>query len=217
MTRRLCCHRRARASALACLLALRCVAVAASAHAQATPAERHLGVQLRSFIGPCWLHAIQRIGDEQTTISGPGFAFEFALGSMVSDQLALNMDLVLAHSGWAEHGVLVDTGFTSLHVGAGLTYWLMPANVYLAASIGAARSSVDGAPVRIDIELPRSDPSDVGLGAHLAFGKQWRISRRVGLGATLSLLSSIASNPVGGEDTDRLVLGAALALSATLN
>jgi hypothetical protein len=206
---------RALAAALTGLLALW---LAASAHAQdSPPAQRHLGVQLRGFAGPVWLHAIQRIGDEQTTISGPGAAFELALGAMVGEELALNMDLVLAHSVAAEHGVLEDTAFTAIHLGVGVTYWVMPANVYLAASLGAARSSVDGKPVRIDIELPTSDPSRVGLGMHLALGKQWWLSRRFGLGATLSLLSSLANNPIGGENTDRIVLGAALALSATLH
>lgn len=216
MTPRLCHHRRALAATLTCLLALLGLAAGARAQEQ-TPAQRHLGVQLRSFAGPVWLHAIQRIGDEQTTISGPGAAFELALGTMVAEQLALNMDIVLAHSVAAEHGVLEDTTFTAIHLGAGVTYWLMPANVYLAASLGAARSSVDGKPVRIDIELPTSDPSRVGLGMHLALGKQWWLSRRVGLGASLSLLSSVASNPTGGQNTDRIVLGAALALSCTLH
>jgi hypothetical protein len=43
------------------------------------------------------------------------------------------------------------------------------------------------------------------------------VSRRVGVGATLSLLSSIAANPAGGEDSDRIVLGGTLALSVTLH
>jgi hypothetical protein len=216
MTQRPCSHCRVLSAALAILLAS--PVLSSTVHAQdAAPEQRHLGVQLRGFAGPLWLHAIQRIGDEQTTISGPGAAFEFALGTMVGEQLALNMDIVLAHSVAAEHGVLEDTTFTAVHLGVGVTYWVMPANVYLAASLGAARSSVDGKPVRIDIEVPTSDPSRVGLGLHLALGKQWWLSRRVGLGASLSLLSSIASNPIGGEDTDRIVLGAALALTATLH
>lgn len=201
-------------TAYAVLVAL---AAAAPARAQDEAERRHLGVQLRTFAGPVWLHAFQRIGSNQTTIDGPGVAFEFALGTMAGEQVALNMDLVLAHSGTAEHGVLQDTVFTAIHVGAGVTYWIMPANVYLAASLGAARSSVEGKPVRIDIEVPTSDPSKVGLGLHLAFGKQWWVSRRIGVGASLSLLSSIASNPVGGEDSDRIVLGPALALSVTLH
>jgi hypothetical protein len=179
--------------------------------------RRHLGVQLRGVAGPSYLHAVQAVAGEQTTISGPGMQVEFALGHMVGERFALNMDLVVAHSFSAEYGVLADTTFTALHLGAGATYWLMPANVYLAGSIGFARSSVEGEPVRIDIEVPTSDPSEIGVGLHLAVGKQWWVSERVGLGATLSLLSSVANNPIGGEDTDRLLFGAALGFSATLH
>jgi hypothetical protein len=190
---------------------------AAPARAQPVPERRHMGVQLRGLVAPAYLHASQRIGDEDTTIEGAAIEFQLALGAMLSEALALNMDLVMAHAPAAEHGVLQDTVFTALHLGAGVTYWLMPANVYLAASLGLARSSVEGTPVRIDIEVPTSDPSKVGPGLHLAVGKQWWVSQRVGLGATLSLLSSLCSNPVGGEDTARLLVGAALGFSATMH
>jgi len=181
------------------------------------PPRAHLGVQLRGVAGPAVLHAVQELGGEQNTLDGFGAAFEFALGTMVGENLALNMDLLVAYSGAADYGVLQDTLFTAIHLGAGVTYWFMPANVFVAGSIGAARSSIEGNPVRIDIEVPTSDPSEIGLGAHLALGKQWWVSRRVGLGAALSLLSSIASNPDGGADTDRIVLGGMLGFCVTLH
>lgn len=193
------------------------IAPAGAAHAEGGAPRRHLGVQVRGVAGAAYLHAVQSVGDEQAVIEGPAALVQFALGTMVSEALAINMDLVVAHSPAADHGVLEDTLFTALHLGAGVTYWLMPANVYLAASLGAARSSVEGNPVRIDVEVPQSDASRVGLGLHLAAGKQWWVSRRVGLGATLSLLGSVASNPIGGEDSDRLLAGFALSFSATLH
>lgn len=204
--------------ALVVLLLAACAARGSAQQAgERQPEPRHLGVQLRTLLGVAVLHAQQEVGSEQTEIDGIGPAFEFALGAMVGEQLALNMDIVLAHSPAAEHGVLEETVFTALHAGAGITYWFMPANFYLGASIGAARSSVEGKPVRVGIEVPASDPSEVGIGAHVAFGKQFWLTRRIGLGAALSLLSSIAPNPIGGEDSARLVFGAAFALSATLH
>ena len=206
-----------RSHALAVALAVAgCLVFGGAAHA-AEPEPRHMGVQLRGYAGPALLHALQELGGEQNTLDGFGVAFDFALGAMVSENLALNMDLVVAYSGAADYGVLEDTLFTAIHLGAGVTYWVMPANVYLAASLGAARSSIEGNPVHIDIEVPTSDPSEIGVGAHLAIGKQWWASRRVGLGLVLSLLSSIAPNPTGGENTDRILLGTTLAFSATLH
>ena len=206
---------------LAALLAVALPARHAHAEAPAAAAEpveySHLGVQLRVLASGAYLYATQALGPEDTTIEGAGLLLDFALGAMVADELALNMDLVLGYAPSAQHGVLDDRVFTAVHVGAGLTYWFMPANVYLGASVGAATSSVEGNPVRIGIEVPASDPSHVGIGMHLCLGKQFWLTRRIGLGAGLSLLGSVASNPIGGEDTDRFVLGAALGLSFTLN
>jgi hypothetical protein len=189
-------------------------------HARASDPDeaRHLGVQLRFLGGPALLYAFQDVGPGASgRARGVGMAFELALGAMVSEGLALNMDLVLARSGDAEHGVLKETAFSAVHFGGGVTYWLMPANVFLAASIGLARSSIEGSPVHVAIEIPTNEQSKIGVGAHLALGKQWWLSRRVGLGATLSLLSSVAANPSAGRDTNRYVLAAMAALSATLH
>jgi hypothetical protein len=181
-------------------------------------APEHLGVQLRTALGPAYLSASQSLGDGQRdSVAGLGAGFNVALGAMVGERLALNMDLVLLRSSDAEHGVLQETTFSALHLGGGITYWLMPANVYLAASLGLARSSVEGNPVRIGVELPTADASDLGAGVHLVAGKQWWVSRRVGLGASLSLLGSIANNPIGTRDSPRLLLGATLAFSASLH
>lgn len=177
-----------------------------------------MGVQLRALVGPSYLYAFQDVEEKDaSTVSGLAVAFEFALGTMVSDELALNMDLVLARADGVEHGVLDDAVFTALHAGVGATYWLMPANIYLAASIGAARTSVEGEPVRLGVEIPNSDASNIGVGLHLALGKQWWVSPRWGLGASLSLLASTAENPIGGIDTNRQLLGAGVALSVTFH
>jgi len=200
------------------LLALLVTFALGAGGAEAEPPPEHLGVQLRAAVGPAYLGASQSLGGEQRdSVTGFGAGFNVALGAMVSERLALNMDLVLLRSADAEHGVLRDTTFSALHLGGGITYWLMPANVHLAASVGLARSSVEGNPVRFGVELPTGDASDLGAGVHLAAGKQWWLSRRVGLGATLSLLGSIANNPVGTRDSPRLLFGATLAFSASLH
>lgn len=187
-------------------------------HAQQAASAHHLGAQLRGFVGPAFLYAVQDVGNEAADkATGFGVAFNFALGSMVSEDLALNMDLVLAHSPSAAHGVLDDSVFSAVHLGAGLTYWWMPANVFVAASLGLARSSVGGSPVRLGIEIPVNESSDIGFGTHLALGKQFWLSRRFCLGATLSLLASAANNPVGGRDTNRYALVTSAALTATLH
>ena len=181
------------------------------------PAEREQAVQLRAALGPSYLTAAQSLpASAEDSAHGFGVGFNVALGAMVSDGLALNMDLVLLRSSDAEHGVLDDTTFSALHLGAGVSYWLTPANVYLAASLGVARSNVSGNPVRLGVELPTGDASDLGAGLHLSAGKQWAITGDFGLGASLSLLASVANNPVAGYDSPRWLFGSMLALSASL-
>lgn len=209
--------RRARIAAVlcsACLLA--CLGRARASEPDDAP--RHLGVQLRAFGGPTLLYAFQDVGAGASgTTRGVGVAFDLALGAMVSERLALNMDLVLLRSADAEHGVLQNTVFSAVHLGVGATYWLMPANVYLAGSLGLSRSSIEGSPVHVQIEIPTHEQSEIGVGAHLAIGKQFWLSRRVGLGATLSVFGSTAGNPAAGRDTNRYVLAATAALALTLH
>jgi hypothetical protein len=205
-------------SSPALLVIVLVLAAATAARADAPFEPKHLGVQLRAALGPAYLTASQSLGDgERDSVTGFGAGFNVALGAMIGEQLALDMDLVLLRSTDAEHGVLQDTTFSALHLGGGITYWLMPANVYLAASLGIARSSVAGNPVRFGVELPTGDASDLGAGLHLAAGKQWWLSRRVGLGATLSLLGSVANNPIGTRDSPRLLFSATLAFTASLH
>jgi hypothetical protein len=211
-------HTAFRASFAAILVLAAHLAAEARAQAQDAPSAHHLGAQLRAFVGPAFMYAVQEVGNSEPDVTtGFGAAFDFALGNMITDNLALNMDLALAHSPSADHGVVEDRVFSALHLGAGMTYWWMPANVYFAASLGVARSSVGNNPVRIGVEIPINESSDLGIGAHLALGKQFWLTRRVCLGATLSLLSSAANNPVGGRSTFRYGLITSVALTATLH
>jgi len=173
------------------------------------PADaRHLGVQARLLAGPVGANGSGRT-------SGVGVGIDFALGSMVGERLALDMDLVFARSASAEHGTLSDTAFSAVFLGGGLTYWLMPANVYLAASLGLSRSSVQGSVVHLDVAIPNAEQSNIGPGAHLALGKQFWLSQRATLGATLSAMSGFGANPTGGANTERYVLAAMAAVSLT--
>lgn len=188
------------------------------AHAkEAESAADDDGPQLRVSVGPSYLAGLQTLDSGQdASIEGFAVGFGFALAAPLSDELALGLDLALVRAGSAEHGVLSSTVFTALHLGAGLTFWLSPAATFLAASLGLARSSVEGDRLRLGVELPDNSPSDLGLGLHLVLGHQLRVSERLGLGGSLSLLASFASNPIGGEDGLRTVLAATAAVTASL-
>jgi hypothetical protein len=201
--------RRNRTLQRALVLALGCVAWnAAPAHAQQD--SRHLGVQLRVLAGPSYVHASQSLGHGQSDeISGAALALNFVLGHMVSANLALGLDLWMAYSAAASRGVLASTNFSAVHVGAGASYWLMPANVYLSGSLGLMRSSVEAAPIRVgtNLELPSEEVTNLGLGLHLEAGKVFWLDPRWTLGASASLLFGAASNSVGGTSSTRYLYG----------
>jgi len=174
------------------------------------------GAQVRLLVGPAYLDASQDVGAaEEIGAFGFGYAAQLAIGVMVSDALALHTELAFARSDAAEHEVLGETSVTALFVGLGATYWL-PAQVFVAGSLGATRSSIEGAPIRVQIEVPQSDASEVGFGAQLLLGKTFSVANGLGLGAALSLGWANASNPVSGVDSNRQVWTVLLALAATI-
>lgn len=184
------------------------------AHAQEGGRE---GAQVRLLVGPAYLDASQDVdAAEAIGAAGFGYAAQLGIGVMVTDALALNTELAFARSDAAEHEVLGETSVTALFVGLGATYWLLPAEVFFAGSLGATRSSIEGAPIRVQIEVPQSDASEVGFGAQLSLGKIFGIGRGVGLGVALSAGWATASNPVSGVDSNRQVWTALLALAATI-
>jgi opacity protein-like surface antigen len=200
----------------ALLVAAAIASVAAGAHAQDSGPRRQ-GAQVRLLVGPAYVHmgqdvdAAQEIGAE-----GVGYAAQLAIGVMVSDALALNSELAFARTDAAEHDILGETSATALFVGLGATYWLLPADVYFSGSIGATRSSIEGAPLRVQIEVPQSDASEVGFGTQLTLGKTFALSAGFGLGAAFSFGWATAANPVSGVDSNRQVLTALLALAVTV-
>jgi hypothetical protein len=196
----------------ALLLAL---CMGSAAHAQ--DAAQRQGAQVRLLVGPSYLAASQDVGAaEAIGAAGFGYAAQLAIGLMITDALAINSELAFARSDSAEHEVLGETSVTALFVGLGATYWLLPADVYFAGSLGATRSSIEGAPLRVQIEVPQSDASEIGLGVQLSLGKVFAVTPGVGLGLALSGGFATASNPVSGVVTNRQVWTALLALAATI-
>jgi hypothetical protein len=198
---------------LRALLALLALLFAASSAAQAQAGRAYV----RVLGGPAIVHAAQDVGaDEAVTATGPAYALSLAVGGMLDDALVLELDLVFARANAAEHDLLGQTAVTGLFAGAGVTYLVLPADVFLSGALGISRSSVRSAPVRIDIEIPQSDASELGFGLHAAVGKTWPLSAQLGLGAALSFLWTSASNPVAGVDTQRQLVSVMAAVAIAL-
>jgi hypothetical protein len=93
--------------------------------------------------------------------------------------------------------------------GVGLTYYFMPANVYLSGSFGV------GSIAMTEIYSNTSRDDVAVLAGEVAFGKEWWIGEDWGLGAALAVGYHFV--PVDDDEDTRSGLSYGLRLSATMN
>jgi hypothetical protein len=111
-----------------------------------------------------------------TRTVGSSAQTEVALGYAVVEDLILHATLSLEHvTGAKKVGsadfVEDDTSTLLGFLGVGLTYYLMPTNVYLTGSIGSGGLSQTRGHRHEDFE------SDTGFGTSVAVGKEWWLGR----------------------------------------
>jgi hypothetical protein len=113
--------------------------------------------------------------------SGGQGEFTIAIGGVVTENLAIHGTLF----GFSMVDPEVEFNGTSIGeangsmtmsaVGAGLTWWVMPANFYLSGSAGFGNLTADP-------DGTSSETSDTGFAMELALGKEWFVSDSWGLG-----------------------------------
>ena len=146
----------------------------------------HLGLLLRLGIGGGYVSS----GDEdegiEIDINGIGGDFTFLLGGCVSENLALHGSL-WSWSLWDPDVTLQDSfgnelegeldGSLSMNAyGGGMTYYMMPQNMYFTANVGMARLTIDSDVLDVD------ESSDWGFALEGSFGKEWWVGNSWGLG-----------------------------------
>jgi hypothetical protein len=115
--------------------------------------------------------------------------FDLRIGGTISRDLILTGDLM----GWSlrdpevsGYGSLSDADFVQATVGAGLTYYFMPANIFISGTIGVAKFSLTAGGKAVD--------SDNGVGVYLKAGKDWWVGADWALGIAASLGWSSVTN-----------------------
>ncbi len=159
--------------------------------------------------------AATKLDDEndEYKLSGPSGDFNFAFGAMVAPNLAVHGTIL----GWgitdpdAEINDVereLDGDLTMGALGVGLTYYVMPANLYLSGSVGVAS-------LTFDPDQFRKVESDEGVAAELAIGKEWWVGRKWALGVAGSL--GVHSIPDGNNDDKWSGASVGVRFSATMN
>jgi hypothetical protein len=151
---------------------------------------------------------------DQFKFSGASGDVNFAIGAIVTPNLALHGTLW----GWSlnepdveidgvDQGSASNTDLSLGAIGAGLTYYIMPANIYLSGSLGLGSLS-------LDTGFGEGD-TDAGIVIDATIGKEWWVGNRWGLGAAVGL--GLHAIPGGVDSQDWEGGSVALRFSATYN
>jgi hypothetical protein len=136
----------------------------------------------------------------------------FAIGGTVAPNLILHATMW----GWIldEPDVTIGPGsgkydgFIAMNAfGGGLTYYVMPANVYFSGSVGFGKITLDGGSIEGD--------TDNGFAMDMTIGKEWWVGDSWGLGIAGGF--SYHSVPDDVVDSNWSGVGYALRFTATLN
>ncbi len=144
--------------------------------------REHEGFFMRFLVGPG--PGSIKLDDADMEFSSTGVDFHFQIGGSVSNNLILFGDIggfSLTDPEFKFQGTTVtveDLSVNALGFGGGLTYYLMPANIFFSGSIMYVNDT-------IEIEDEKVAESESGMGFFISAGKEWWVGDKWGLGAAL--------------------------------
>jgi hypothetical protein len=194
------------------------VAVAAALVAGSAQAQVHshegLFIRLDAGIG---YKAMNEPGTSygDLKLDGAAGTFGVAIGGTIANNLILAGHLYASSASnptaSSSNGASVsttDTTLTMVGVGPELTYYFMPANVYVSGTVALTR-------LALTMNGSTAD-SNAGVGVLLALGKEWYVSDKWGIGAAGQFRWS--SNQDNGTNAPTIsTWGLGIAFSATYN
>jgi hypothetical protein len=127
---------------------------------------------------------------DNITYRGPGGIMDLKVGGAIVPNFILSGDLIFRSVSGPEAETIGGTSTLDEDVvlsdgtlGLGLTYYIMPANIFLSGTIGVGRFVLTN-PTE-DADDDESVETNPGLSFHAKIGKEWWVSDNWGLGAAL--------------------------------
>jgi hypothetical protein len=125
---------------------------------------------------------------DNITFRGPGGLLDLKIGGAVRENIILSADLIarnvpgprLETVGGTET-LDDDIVLSDATLGMGLTYYVMPANIFLSGTLGFGTFRLQN----VDDEDEEPVDTKAGLSFHAKVGKEWWVSRNWGLGVAL--------------------------------
>ncbi len=167
--------------------------------------ETHDGFFLRLGLGFGWAFWGDDLNMDSIEVTGFALGIDIAIGAVITENLALHLSLF--GSTVAEPEVSVDgedrgtrenATLNGSGIGIGLTYFIMPANVYFSGAIGLGGARLtfnSGTTDEINID------TDTGYALEAMVGKEWWVSPQWGMGLAFQLVY------VSVPDVDRRLMG----------
>lgn len=154
---------------------------------------------------------------EDVKLSGGGATFSFDIGGAPIDNLVIHFrlsDFSILSPDVKVGGEKVETSDNSLVavlMAPAITYYFMPANLYLTGSVGISWLEVT------DEYNDYTSSTDPGVGLNIDFGKEWWVSDNWGLGVAGRFWSTFLTDKIAGGNykIDYSFLGGAVLFSAT--
>lgn len=151
-------------------------------------ADRHVGFHMRGELGLGQMSAMASVRGSKLEIGGLSSVVALSIGGAVVENLVLACELWSLRATGPDLtvdgttvGTSSDISASLSGVGANVTYYLMPANVFLSVTPSVAALSVRSA----------SDNTGAGTVAgfatRVAVGKEWWVARHLGIGLTGNL------------------------------
>jgi len=158
--------------------------------------RRHTGFYLSMSVGPTFggISYSVKGSPGQIEFSGTGAQFDLKIGGAVKENLILHASMITTSISGAkvnQAGRLSENVSISenMLIGGGLTYYVMPSNIFLSGSAGMGYYNI--------IDTKESDnniKTDNGFSMQLKVGKEWWVGKKWGLGVALTYGTTIVNN-----------------------
>lgn len=159
----------------------------------------HEGFYLSMAFGGTYLSIKDDITNgpyQKLEMKGSAVSFDLKLGYALTENIIIHGDIIgissmsidLTADGQNIGTVSGDNSVGIVMLGAGGTYYFLPGNIFISGTIGAANFSIT--------EGNSTESTQTGLGLYAKAGKEWKVSKRWGLGVSIGFNYTSVNNNV---------------------
>jgi hypothetical protein len=162
--------------------------------------HEHDGFYLSMCLGPVFGPITDDLGSYTMDFSGVGAQFDFKIGGRISQNLLLHATLVssavsgpkVTYSNNTTYQASNDMTLGEATLGVGLTYYIMPSNIFFSGSLGIGNFSIQ------DVNNHTNITTHMGFSMQLKVGKEWWVGKNWGLGVGITYGKTNLTNNSGG-------------------